>query len=501
MAVNDHLKWLDFKDLTQAQGLWDQNSTYLMPPEAFQILEDCYPQPDGGVRAFFKATDDAIATPGVDDISVERMEIISPLITSTGIAYLLVTSHATTGLQKWYYRAVGATTWSKIKTFSAPSSFANRSSTTVTTYHDNTNGRNVWAITTTHNKSDSTEDGLYLVRWDTGGITFVEQSPYTVTPVVQYQSRLVYAKINTLVWTDPGAVAAPSVDNFLTVQSGNNDVRDIIAVIVPYAPSQLLVGTVGSGWWVIDGDIEDPVVRQMGDDFNPWIAQVAARTQEGIVFYEAGTGTFMTQNLAANFQRLDLHLAPHAFDLMHSHVNSDGYIFAPGGRVYDTKTSCWFSLSAGNTTATPIYSWHGQPSPGVNGLTFNKGVFGLQHKASGKIIRYQVDEVSGARAESYRFKTAPLQAGNGRQAVIREIEIMVSSFHASSTIAVTVDGVTRTSDAIPVGTNVIRLPFKARGEYLDVLVTAASNASGYEAPMVEQYRIGVRDDGHTVRFL
>jgi len=122
-------------------------------------------------------------------------------------------------------------------------------------------------------------------------------------------------------------------------------------------------------------------------------------------------------------------------------------------------------------------------------------------KANGTILTLPVEERSSARAESYRIKTAPLQAGSGRQAVIREVEVMVKSFHASSTVAVTINGSTQTSAAIPVGTNVVRFPFNQRGEYLDVQIAPASNASGYEAPVLEQFRVGVRNDGHTVRFL
>ncbi len=496
MPVNDHLKWVEIKDFSK--GLYD-GQDFLIPPDAFAVMEDCYPRVGGGLRAFYKSDTTSLPTTGVDSISAERIEIISPLITSTGIAYLLVTSHSTTGVQKWYYWAVGASSWSKIKTFTAPSSYANRFTTSVTTYHDNTNGRNVWAIVTTHNKSDSSEDGLYLVRWDTGGITFVENSAFTVTPIAQYQARLIYPHLNTLVWTDPGAVATPPAANFLTLQSGNNDVRDIIAGLMPYAPNTLLVSTIGSGWWMIEGDITDPVVRQMGDDFNPWFAQKMARAQDGIVFFEGGTGIFQTQNMAANFKRLDPQLLPHPAAPMHGFANVAGYLLAPQGRVMSWESGAWFTLSVG-TGSSPIYAWYDQPSPGVNGLTFNKGVYGAQYKASGAIAIVNMDERAGARLESYRVKTAPVRDAGGRQMVVREVQVGVDSFSAETTVAVTCGGVTQTSTALGVGSNVVSFLFPARAEYLDVLVVPASNHSGVEAPVLEYMRIGARPDGHQIHY-
>lgn len=495
MAVNSHLKWLDFKDFTK--GIWTKGSSFTMPPDHFQVMEDCYPQPEGGLRAFFKPSTSTVTLSGIGDATNERVIAFSSIITSTGTAYLMVTKHVTTGLLKGYFWGVGDSAWTLQKTFTAHGDgYANGGFAEIIQYHDNTNGRNVWIVGVTHAKSDGTEDGWWLVRWDTASWTRINSTTYTGVGIVQYQSRIVGAALNTLWWTDPGTITTPSADNYSTIQSGHNDVRDIITNLVPYSPSQLLVSTMGSGWWVLDGDIEDPIVRQMGADHNADFNQKIVVTENGAIFYEKERGTFMTQNMGANFAPVDDNLVPWTADSQQGFGFLNGFLFAPSGRVWDMATSAWFTLSDAATS----YSAFEQPLHVVNGVALSKGVFIPQFKASASMLHYALDDRNSSRAESYRVKTAPLQAGDGRQAAIREVEVMVKSYHADSTVAVTVNGTTRTSNPIPVGTNVIRLTFNEVAEYLDVQVAPASNEAGYEAPTIEQFRVGT-NVGHTVRLL
>lgn len=490
MPVNDHLVWNEIKDF--AGGLNDGND-FLMPANEFQVLEDCYPRPGGGLRAFYKASTTTITTAGLS-MATERIEMIVPFIESTGIAYMAVTKNTTTGLQKWYTLGIGAGSWTLRKTFTAPVSLANSSLTQVTTY--NTGAGIRWAICTSHNKSDSTEDGLYTMT-DTGTIAFIEQSGFNTVAMTQYQARLLYAKLNTLVWTDPGSIVAPPAPNFITLQTGNNDVRDIIAVIVPYAPTTLIIGTIGSGWWMIEGDITDPVVRQMADDHYPGKVQRGTRTEDGVVFFEPNNGIYKTRNMAAQFERLDQNLIPHAVDENQAFSYFDNFLFAPGGKVMNTDTKTWFSLSAA-TGANVVNHWERQPTNTINGVTLGQQVIGAQRNNAGAILSYPVNEFGGQRVETFRVKTAPIRNDKGRYMHIREVQVAVDCFGSTSTVAITVNGTTRTSATLPAGTNEVSFLFDERAKYLDVLVVPNSNTTNTEAPVLEAVRIGTRPDAHQV---
>lgn len=492
MPVNSHLQWIEVKDFSK--GLWN-GQDYLMPADAFQTMQDCYPRHEGGLRAFFKPSTTTLTLSGLGDATNERVVALSPITTSTGTAYLMVTKHATTGLLKGYFWGVGDSAWTLQKTFTAHGDgYANGGFAQIIQYHDNTNGRNVWIVGITHAKSDGTEDGWWLVRWDTSSWTRIGTTGFLGVGIVQYQSRIVGAALNTLWWTDPGAVANPPAANFLTVATGHNDVRDIITNLVPYSPTTLLVATRGSGWWAVEGDITDPVVRQMSADFNADFNQKTVNTENGAVFYERERGTYMTQNLAANFQRLDEHLVPWTADAHQGFGYLNGFLFAPNGRVLDMETQAWFTLSDAATS----YAAFEQGLTEVNGVSLYKGVFIPQYKASASMLLYELNERASNRATSYTVKTAPLR-GEGRFMHVREVQVGVDSINSAATVAVTVNGTTRTSSALGTGRNVVSFLFNEKAEYLDVQVVPASNTSA-EAPVLEFIRVGVRKDAHQVHY-
>jgi hypothetical protein len=68
MPANTHLRWVEVKDFSP--GLWE-NADWLMPSSAAQTLTDAYPQPGGGLRAFYRPS--ALSVSGVVDITKERV--------------------------------------------------------------------------------------------------------------------------------------------------------------------------------------------------------------------------------------------------------------------------------------------------------------------------------------------------------------------------------------------------------------------------------------------
>jgi hypothetical protein len=398
---------------------------------------------------------------------------------------------------KGYFRAIGAGSWTLTKTFTAHGDgYANGGFAQVVQYHDNTNGRNVWIVGITHAKSDGTEDGWWLVTTDTGAWTRINSTVFAGIGITQYQARIVGVVLNTLWWTDPGAVATPPAANFLAIQSGHNDVRDIITNIIPYAPTSLLVSTTGSGWWVVDGDITDPVVRQMSSDHQADTNQKTVTTENGVVFFERERGVFVTQNMAANFTALDSHLTPWVGDTSQGFGYLNGFLFAPNGRVLDAETSAWFTLS----DAATAYSAFEQALSAVNGVDITKGMYVPQWQSGGAILTYGLNERNSARAETYTFKTAPIRDDHSRLVYFREVQIGVDSFSAEATIVCTVNGTARTSAALGTGKNVVSFLFSEHAEYLDATFTVASNHSGVEAPVTEFFRLGTRADGHQIHY-
>jgi hypothetical protein len=261
------------------------------------------------------------------------------------------------------------------------------------------------------------------------------------------------------------------------------------------------------GWYMIEGDITDPVVRKMGLTHQPNIGHGTkmAVTDDGVVFNDVRTGLYLSQNMGSAFERLDPQLTPYTPPTVRAGYGVTAYkdfIFAPSGRVYDTRTKAWFTLSAG-TGSTPSDFTHAlaYESGGYASFTSQPGLYAPQFCDSFGINQYVIDEASAsARYETYTLKTSPVRDDHGRQVVIREVQIGVDAFGSASTVAVTCGGTTQTSSVMAAGKNVVSFLFPARSEYLDVQIVPNSNNSGTEAPVLEFVRMGTRPDGHQIRY-
>lgn len=95
------------------------------------------------------------------------------------------------------------------------------------------------------------------------------------------------------------------------------------------------------------------------------------------------------------------------------------------------------------------------------------------------------------RNGTFRWKSAPLRAPDGRQVEIREVQLYVRSYDANSTIQVQV-GPTSKMHTIPAaGREQITFHFSERNEVLDVrVISTAGDPAVNEAPTIEAVRIG-----------
>jgi hypothetical protein len=166
----------------------------------------------------------------------------------------------------------------------------------------------------------------------------------------------------------------------------------------------------------------------------------------------------------------------------------EGFIFAPGGYVYDTRTKAWFQQ---DSIADTMFCW---PDPSYGemycaglGTGFDVQKFTLAgiHRAS-----------AGTRSSSGVIQTVEYADKNGRNIAIREVQVFAQAFAASTFKVELIDEtdssvVTRYNTTPGARRGMLRFLFpETKSEYLSVKITPSANDGSSEAPAVERIRIG-----------
>lgn len=113
--------------------------------------------------------------------------------------------------------------------------------------------------------------------------------------------------------------------------------------------------------------------------------------------------------------------------------------------------------------------------------TNNVGTFGPSY--------FEYDDTK--RAGTFRWKSAPLRAPDGRQVEIREVQVYVRTYDVNATIQLQVGPTSKTQIVPAVGRHQLTFHFSERDEVLDVtLVSTAGTPATNEAPTIEAVRIG-----------
>lgn len=506
MPQNEHLRWTDVTDFSK--GLWTADSGFLMPADAFQTMQDCYPKQGGGLRAFFKPTTTTVASLS----STSRVVGLCDFTSSTSTTFMALTLDLGTGALTAWSRLHTDVAWTSRKVFAAPAGgLVSNSFAQIVQYVDSS-GNRYFAIGIGQLPGGG-DTGIWLWNINTAVWSQIANAADAIDlPIVMYQNRLVcranglFGTNTRLRWTDPGGITFPAA-NYIDLVNVQGDHESAIAALVPYNPSNLLVAQAASGWTLMSGDISDPIVTQMGDNHAPNIShgQGVALMANGPVFLDPNSGMYVAQNNATTFNRLDPELAPYNPGVLAplQSVFYKDFLFVPGGRVMHVPSSAWFTLSEGTGSNETDYA-HAlrYDSKGYGTFTSPVGVYLPQFQDSFKINRYVIDEaIAGAttgRYETFTVKTAPLREPSGRQIAVREVEVLVNSHNTAASVAVTVNGVTKTRTAIGSGKKVLPFLFGERGPYLDVQVVPNSNVTNTEAPILEGLRIGARADGHQI---
>lgn len=515
MPVHSHLKPIEIKDFSP--GLWT-NDDWLMPASGAQQIVDCYPQPGGGLRAFYKAT--AISTAGIVAPTKERALAVhgrggiparsgAPVdLTDRYLMTYLFDAAAGAGskARPRLYRMDGSngeTTWTQVKKPAAAEfGFA--------TNDNNAPSRPRFRFFRLSAGAPNdqkvllqllyvgADSGLYSLNYNdlsaaqvaTLQSTLVTGATNPSGPLAIHQARVVIFAGNSerMVWSDPGTLNFGAA-NFLDVD-GLQDLPNPVA-IATIEPSDLFVMREGSPLMLVQGDITSPTVQSMVQGIFGGGAgqQDFGRTPDGMVLITNDGYIFMSNGSSVTKLSQAIKAISHPADYVGqgSVAYIDEFIFCPLGLVYHVPTQSWFTQTQLAGTVLNV-------EPYTNQLwgTVGEGVsFGLA-------TMNPSPTAGAARVSSYTWKSAPLRANDARQIRIRQVDIALKSYDANATVTVTVNGTANAIVLTATGKQTVQFLFGERAEVLDVTVTSAAGSGANEAPSIESVRIWTGNGHDTV---
>lgn len=485
MPTDSHLEWTEIRDFTP--GYWEVGDIY-MPPNAAQTMTDCFPMKQGGLRAWFKPT--TFPTTGIDSVSDEtplalfaHENLINRSGNGVGNDYYLITWAAGAAVTKVYrmdQTAAGPpTTWTKIKTHATglqptqPLHVCNYVLTDGTRYF-------VYGL----GAGNGADAGVWIVKYSDGTLTQLTTGQQAI--VANYQSRLIIAgtvsngNAGTIQFTDPGLLT-----NINTNEAPVDESEGLMDIsgFATFSPGDLMVFKSGAPIYLVQGDLTNYMVRQMNGSVPGGIKPV--RGPAGVIF--TARGRVYSSPDGSQIQLLTEQIKTGSLGGNKLTFHDHWLWFGRNGLIMDTDTGAIFKTSQITTTSRdPVI----ELAPG-DGFMFANSASSMQ------LWTVQTSDGSTTgRCESYTWKSSPIRHPTGRQIEIRAVEVYARSRNgATSTVAVTVNGVTQTRACDVSNRGALMFYFMGRGEYLDVQVVSASNASGVEAPIIEVVRIGAQG-GH-----
>lgn len=491
MPVTDHLVWSEIRDFSP--GLWTA-SPHLMPASAAQRMENCCPQPGGGLRAFFRTTPAGLSNVGLPAGKTARginlafiiqQPATKTVLTSNALVMVSDTAAPSQGYALYELdRSVSTGAgWVLRKAFANGTVGADVHYSTFFTGHYNGAQGDLVAFTLNQPPGGSSDQGLWWVKLMQSGTPTKISADTGI--VVSHQARLVVGVGNTLKWTDPDGLA---LTNTLRIAAGQAGAR--ISWLLPVAPSDLFVGMIGGQLFNIQGDIgAGYVVREMGRFQANAFVQMPVFTPYGIVLIAGWDGIYLlsTSGQAQHISRgLDSSLwAPDPVDSL-SMGRSAFYrdcTYFPHGVVYDHLTQSWFALpDLANCAYLSLDATMNQEKI-VGATAASPPTFPTVQFSGG-----------ATRARDYTWKSAPIRDPGGRQIAIAEIQLVVQAYGSDETLDVSVGGLTHSVNLRSAGRHGPRFSFREHGAELDVTIRSRS-AGATEAPTIEAVRIGTRP-GH-----
>lgn len=464
MPTDRHLEVIEITDFSP--GLWTAGGTLNMPSQGWQEMQGCRPEPGGGIRAAMEPT-----TWNLTGITNLATSTVLALISfgqqgAGGNDYRYIFLKETSGgdIQVW---AHNGTSWSNIAThdYSAGSAGPYVQLDTFT----KSTGVNYLLYTIWQNGTNTTVEGL----WEINRSTDVETKVDTVIPTAMcvMDDRVALIEGSTVYFSTSGTTTMDHTNRFIDVNLSRWE--PLIKAAVWISPSDLLLAA--DTWALVQGDIAvSPVVRSMNRSHRPSFLQNLDLTDLGIPFIEGGVGVMVTGD-GNSFELVSGQLNGAAISI--GDISQVGnFLLAPDGFCFDVRTKSWFTLPdlvAGNSVQ---YCNHR-----------DEEIIAATETTNPTIYVYDPDE--DTREDSYSIKTAPIRASDGRRVKIRQVQIPHISYNVGDTIAVTVNGTTRTHTVATVGKDTAVFLFREEGEILDVRVVSTANSASTEAPTIEALRI------------
>lgn len=492
MPVTDHLAWAEIRDFSP--GLWTA-SPHLMPASAAQQMDNCYPDPGGGLRAFWRTTPNGLTSTGLPATKIPRgfhvgYPVQQPadmrILTSNALLMMSDLANPAQGFNLYGLDrsvALGAA-WASRKAFANGTPTSDLAAMSMFTGYRITGTGDVVAFAANLPPGGTTEEGIWWATLVGAGAPTQLTSAYR-GHIVSHQSRLVIGLGSQLRWTNPGATAFDNSQDLAVGQPGA-----IISWIVPIAPSDLFVGMVGGQLYNIQGDLGGAyVVREMGRFQASGFTQRPVYTPYGIALIAGWDGVYMLSG-GGQAEHISRGIAPGTWAPDTADAVSLGQpvfyrdmTFFPRGLVYDHLTKTWLHLPDLDDVMFLA----------LDGTSGQEKVVGV---AGSNPVLFPAVEFAGGvdRARDFTWKSAPLRDPAGREIEVREVQLVVQTYGGDETITVTVNGVPQEKTIVTAGRHAPRFLFRQRAAELDVTIRSQTDA-GPEAPTIEAVRIGTRP-GH-----
>lgn len=469
-------------------------------------MDDCYPQPETGLRAFFKST--SVTTSGLVHASDEYCTGIFVVsgyqrrsgtggqgANGTGTVWYMTTWDDSRNVALFYRMdgTGGQTTWEHLHTTASTADNAGSRYQTSFAHFVQEDGTDYVIVAL----RSSIDRGLFAWRYDASQANSDGGSDGVITRIQNYdgvlgisQARIIVGShespdADTLYWSDAGSIAFTGGTSGSVIPSPSFP-RNAITFLGTFDPDQLLLGFSGAPWMTITGDINSATtpIRQMGDGHYPEGLQDSIRTPDGLVFITQHGPAYLTDGRSFT----DLTPMLPGFNAAQPNGNflgfgtgefHEGFLFLPTGIVRFEETKGWFHVSDQDG-----YYIFADPTEGV--VTVSRGT-------SFTIRQRNVARSTGSRASSYTWRSAPFAQPDGTQTEVREVVIQGEVYSASTYTLTLTDhlGNTQTlaTATLPTGKHAISVPTLLRGDYVDLKIVSANNGSG-EAPTIERVRLG-----------